>query len=461
MTIKKFLLLLLLPSAVAAQYSISPLVTGLNNPIAFERTPDNRIFITLKEGLVQAYDTGGAFIQTMYDISDSTLDYGECGMLGLCLDPQFPVNHFVYVYYNHFDSNGTSTQARMRVLRLTENNNLLTGPLLILDIPQLGNNHLGGNIHFPHAVSNMLFVSIGDNTSQADAQLTDNPYGKILRIHPDGTIPTDNPFYDDGNPAAGNDDRIWAYGLRNSFDFAFSPLNDSLYATENGPSQDDEVNMIHPGKNYGWPVVTGIANNPLFEDPLYTWTPTVAPTGILFYADTVFPQFNRHILVDIFNNGYVYDLSTGNTPVYDTITGCSLVFNFGSGFANYLTAIHAGPDGFLYVMHGGPSGILYRISPGAGGVENHEPDRLQVSPVPASDWVTITGMNANRDQVTFTLYETEGREVMREVRKLHPGVPLHESIRISGLKPGFYILQTILSGPMGQEVSDRKMVIMR
>lgn len=148
MKLRYLLLFLLLNPSVRAQYLITPLISGLNHPIAFDQTPDGRLFITLQSGIIQSYDTSGSFIQTMYDISDSTFDYGECGMLGICVDPQFALNHYLYVYYNHFDSNATATQARMRVLRLTESGNIASGPVMLLDIPQLGNNHLGETFIF-------------------------------------------------------------------------------------------------------------------------------------------------------------------------------------------------------------------------------------------------------------------------------------------------------------------------
>src|SRR5690606_10515021 len=119
-----------------------------------------------------------------------------------------------------------------------------SNPQVIFDLEDthIAGNHTGGNIHF--GPDGKLYIAIGDRAVQPNSQdLTNNAFGKILRINADGTIPTDNPFYDDGDPVIGFDDRIWSYGHRNQFDFTFSTVNDSLYSSENGLNTWDEVNM--------------------------------------------------------------------------------------------------------------------------------------------------------------------------------------------------------------------------
>jgi len=435
------LLLVCISLQAAAQYTTTVMVPGLNTPVAFALTPDGRFFVNLKSGLIQSYNQSGTLISTMYDLSDSTWNYGECGLLGICLDPDFSSNHFFYVYYTHYDSAAAAPGPRVRVLRFEEQNNTAINPLLILDVAQANPNHVGGNIHFSNSSNTELYVTIGENTVQANAQMLTNPFGKILRINSDGTIPAGNPFYDDGNPSTGNDDRIWAYGLRNSFDFTFSPLNDTLYATENGPAWDDEINIIHKGSNYAWPIHTGYNFNPAFADPIYTWTPTIAPTGILFYSDTTFPQFDNHLLVAIFANGYIYDLTLGNAPYYDTVIASSIAFNYGTGFANYITTLLKGADGCIYVLHGGPAGFIDRICPGPIGISEPVEGIEKIFPVPANDFVEVSCRFKGPGELTFKIYDLYGR-LVKEVK--HQAIPEGgQPVRISlaGLTNGVYLLK--------------------
>ena len=143
-----------------------------------------------------------------------------------------------------------------------------------------------------------LFVTLGDHFSAAEmAQTLDNHIGKIVRIRPDGTAPPDNPFVD----KQGALPEIWAYGLRNAEGLAFNPADGKLWEQEHGPMGGDEINIIDKGKNYGWPVVsyglnydgtpvgTGKARAPGMQEPVWHWTPSIAPSGMAFYTGDLFP----------------------------------------------------------------------------------------------------------------------------------------------------------------------------
>jgi glucose/arabinose dehydrogenase len=181
----------------------------------------------------------------------------------------------------------------------------------------------------------------------------------MLRINSNGSIPMDNPFYDDGNPGSGNDDRIYALGLRNSFDFDFHPLTGDLIATENGPSVDDEVNIILPGFNYGWPIVTGIAGNPLYEDPILEYTPTIAPTGLTFLTGGEFPGWENDLLFVAWNTGQIRKVELA-PPDYREVLNVRIVTSL-----SFLNDIEVGPDGWIYLARGpySGSGTIYRLRP--------------------------------------------------------------------------------------------------
>jgi glucose/arabinose dehydrogenase len=349
----------------AQQYMLETVVSGLNTPVSFVFLPNNNIILNQKAGLSKIYTLNNTFVSDFWNFTDSTNSGGERGLLGVCLDPNYSVNKYIYFYYNHNPN-------RYRVVRLTDNNNVGTNPYIVFnDTPWVSNVHLGGNIRFGR--DNKLYISIGDNGSSANSQSLTTFKGKMLRLNPDGTIPTDNPFYDDGNPKTGNDDRIWAMGLRNSFDFCFSPLNDSLYATENSPGNPDEINFIRRGKNYGWPVCTGFCfpYNPLYNNPM-TGLPgndfsNYAPTGIMIYTGSQMPELTNKLLVVGSGGGQIFrglvKCDLGNAPLNDTIVSKTILLDVTG------TTLMQGSDGFIYLLHIN-TGMLTRLKYDLTGI-NH------------------------------------------------------------------------------------------
>lgn len=356
-------------------YTLETVVSGLSQPVAFVFLPNNNIILTQKTGLSKIYTLNNTFVSDFWNFTDSTQSGGERGLLGVCLDPNYQSNRYIYFYYIHSPGN------RYRVVRLTDNSNLGINPFIVFDdTTASGNVHVGGNIRFGR--DNKLYISIGDNGPSANSQSLTTFKGKMLRVNSDGTIPTDNPFYDDGNPKTGNDDRIWALGLRNSFDFCFSPVNDSIYATENSAGNPDEINFIRKGKNYGWPVCEGYCfpYNPLYKNPI-TALPgngfsNYAPTGIMIYTGTQMPELTNKLLVVGSGGGQVFrglvKCDLGNAPFYDTIDSKTILLDVTG------TTLMQGSDGFIYLLRIG-AGILSRLK------------------------YDITGINSNNNAVEFSL----------------------------------------------------------
>ncbi len=347
--------------------------SGLNQPVAFSITPnDGRFFVTLKAGQIVVYNSSGTSLGTFYNLADSVINNFERGLLGICFDPDYNTNHYVYAYYNHrWPNNSTGNQA-LRVIRFTDNNNVGTNPTVILNIPvsnSIPGNHVGGNVHFRPS-DGKLYVSIGELATPTNAQLKTNPFGKILRINKDGTIPTNNPFYDDGNPTTLNDDRIWEYGHRNPFDFCFGS-NDSLYISENGENTQDEMNLGRKGGNYGWQTCEGNLqygnSNPCnivgLINPLTVWTaPLNAVTGIIFYSGCMFPEYKNHVIIANNDVGEIWDVVMGNAPAYNTVTSKTLITDLTS--SGGLTTLQMGADGSIYAMNGGytSNGGIFKLS---------------------------------------------------------------------------------------------------
>jgi len=327
----------ILPFSVAAppagEFQLQPVLTGLDIPVAMAVAPDGRIFYNeLTTGNIRIIDPGWQLRpQAFYQLQVAT--GVEKGLLGIALDPDFANNRFVYVYHTV-----NSNPVRNRVVRLTEVNHQGTDETVILDDLPASDIHNGGNIHF--GPDGKLYISVGDANQPILAQDISYLGGKILRINPNGSIPGDNPF-----PGS----LVYALGLRNSFDFTFHPHTGHLWATENGPDDNDEVNRIVSGGNYGWPTVRGIANNPLFVDPLVAFTPTIAPTGIIAVgSNSAYPtQYHDNLLFADFNTGQIRRLVLAGAALTQLGT-LSVAYNGGQGS---LLDLVQGPDGFIYVSN--------------------------------------------------------------------------------------------------------------
>lgn len=312
---------------------------GFDFPVSFAFAPDGRVFVTEKAGAVRVIANGTASTWANVPVADE----GEQGLLGLALHPDFAANGWVYVY--HADpANGTN-----RVARLTDAGGAGSG--LVAIVPGIPNAviHNGGVLTF--GLDGTLFVSTGDATDEPAAQDPARLNGKVLRVNGDGSLPGDNPF-----PSS----PVYSYGHRNVFGLAVDPNTGDLWETENGPSQDDEVNRIIPGGNYGWPNVTGGAGRPEFVDPAFVFPgPLPALTQATFFQGALF--FGG------WNSGSVYRAIL--TPDRRAIALLETVHTFaGRG----VTDVESGPDGRLYVSavsRGGAGGAIFAFDslPPIGG----------------------------------------------------------------------------------------------
>jgi glucose/arabinose dehydrogenase len=265
-----------------------PVATGMSFPTAMTFAPDGRLFVCLKAGELRVIENEvllpTPFLSLLVDYS------GERGLLGVAFDPNFAVNHFIYVYYT------VPSPVHNRVSRFTANGNVVVpgSELVILDLNNLSGatNHNGGAIHF--GPDGKLYVATGDNASSANAQSFGNLLGKILRINPDpaNLIPTDNPYYND--PAVvGVNKAIWALGLRNPYTFAFQPGTGRMLINDVGQVSWEEINDGIAHSNYGWPICEGaVCGGPPpidYRAPLYAYAHSGSPptgcaiVGAAFY----------------------------------------------------------------------------------------------------------------------------------------------------------------------------------
>lgn len=257
--------------------NVQLVAAGLRAPWAIDLAPDGRLFVTERAGrvrVVQLGQGGGLRPDPWATVPASTSNDGEKGLLGLALDPDFASNRFVYIYYSYAASGGAT---RNKLVRMRDANDRGVEETILLDGIPGNNNHDGGRVKF--GPDGKLYVTTGDAENGANAQNPSSLAGKVLRLNKDGSIPADNPTA--GPP-------VYSLGHRNVQGLAWHPDTGALYETEHGPSDpfpnccNDEVNLIVPGGNYGWPTVRGGAGDPRFRDPLVdsggleTWAPSGA-----------------------------------------------------------------------------------------------------------------------------------------------------------------------------------------
>ncbi|MBA3711621.1 MAG: PQQ-dependent sugar dehydrogenase [Pyrinomonadaceae bacterium] len=323
---------------------------GLDSPTAMAFAPDGRLFVCLQGGQLRVIKNG-VLLPTPF-LMVSTDSSGERGLLGIAFDPDFYTNNYVYVYY----TTGVSPK-RNRISRFVANGDLavMDSEVVVLELDNLSGatNHNGGAMHFGQ--DGKLYIAVGENANASNSQTLSNLLGKILRINRDGSVPSDNPFF---NTASGVNRAIWAFGLRNPFTFAFQPVTGRMFINDVGQSTWEEINDGIAGSNYGWPTTEGPTTNPNFRGPIYAYgrspsaTGGCAITGGAFYnpLTTQFPSsyVGQYFFAD-FCSGWIRLLDPSN----NTASG------FATGIANPVD-LQVAADGSLYYLARGV-GAVYKV----------------------------------------------------------------------------------------------------
>jgi len=323
-----------LPQVQGTTSPVTPVLTGLNFPVSLRFAPDGRIFFTEKDtGSIRIILQNGTLLATPFATVSPIFTDGEAGLLGIALDSSFSSNGYVYVYFTDRDPQNY-THGHIR--RYTATGNTGGDPVSIFNVTSSAPGtiyHNGGYIKF--GPDGKLYAQVGEFHQSSQAQNQGTMDGKMLRMNPDGSVPTDNPF-----PGS----RVWALGVRNAFGFDFDPSNGRLIATEAGPSSDDEINIIVKGGNYGWPTCTGPCSprNPSFIDPIVDFNPVVTPTGIVTVEPNVY-YFGE------WNTGNLVRLNLTSTG---SVVSMTQVYTQSGG----IIAVEMGPNNKLY--YSSPDGIF-------------------------------------------------------------------------------------------------------
>ncbi|KAA9331631.1 T9SS type A sorting domain-containing protein [Hymenobacter busanensis] len=398
--------------------TLSNLATGLNVPWHLEWGPDNFIWMTERVGRVSRIDPATGQVQLVATIADVT-QTAESGLLGMALVPNSVAGQplWVYVVYNYTDG-GT---VKEKLVRFDYTNGALTNPTTILSNLAGAMYHNGSRVIL--LPDRTLLMTTGDATNTSFAQDPQNLNGKILRLNLDGTVPANNP-----TPGS----LVYTRGHRNPQGLVQVPATGFVYSSEHGPNNDDEVNKIEAGRNYGWPNVEGFCNLPAEQtfcaannvrEPLMAWTPTLAVSGLAHYNHPAIPEWSNSLLLNSLKAGRFQQLPLSAAGT--TINAANPLWN---GTYGRLRAICVSPQGKIYI------GTSNRDGSGAPGATD---DRILVlenraysttatatgqlkktftlSPNPASSTATVQFSAPLQAGAELQVHDAMGRAVYRAI----------------------------------------------
>jgi len=325
-------------------------VATIYYPTSFDFAPDGRIFCSEKSGKVKIIKNGAVLSTPFLQVSVDQLN--ERGLSCVAIDPNFNSNHYVYVYYTT-----SGSPIHNRLSRFTANGDVAVpgSEVILKDFePCVNSIHNGGGMVFGN--DGKLYLAVGNDNVNSYSQDLSNYKGKILRMNPDGSIPSGNPY---SSPEAAK--LIWAYGLRNPWTIAKQPGTGKIFTNEVGEGAWEEINdATIAGRNFGWPAVEGNSSNPAYTNPFYTYPhgPTgtnagCAITGGAFFnpSSTNYPSqyTGKYFFIDYCNKWINYlDVST------------KVKYNFATNLPSALNYVKVGPDGNLY-YYSISTNSLYKI----------------------------------------------------------------------------------------------------
>lgn len=335
--------------------------SDLEKPWGIAILPDGRLLITQKEGTMRIATTAGQLSAPITGLPAVNPD-GQGGLLGLTLDPDFAANRMVYWVFSEVVAGGNLTAVAKGSLSADEKR-IENARVIYRATPPWGSTlHYGGRILVDKTGN--LIVSTGERSdleTRPQAQELNSALGKVLRITKDGQPAPGNPFAG----RAGVRPEIYSYGHRNVQGLAFHPETGDLWEGEFGPRGGDEINLIKPGKNYGWPTITygqeysgkkvgeGITQKEGMEQPVYYWDPVLSPSGMTFYSGSVMPEWKNNLFIGGLNSNHIARLVIKNNKV---VGEERLLANEGQRFR----AVMQGKDDALYAVT--DEGRLYRIA---------------------------------------------------------------------------------------------------
>ncbi len=335
--------------------AVKEVARGLEVPWSIVFTSSTRMLVTERPGRIRVIEDGVLLEAPLHTFEDVISDAEE-GLMSLAVHPQYVSNKYVYasLAYN------TERGIWVKVVRFRDDGDTVSNMTTILDGIPAAQYHAGSRLQF--GPDGKLYITTGDATDKEIAQDLESLGGKILRVNDDGSIPSDNPF---------SDSRVWSYGHRNPQGIAWNSKGE-MYETEHGPSTfdgppvGDEVNRIHAGMNYGWPLVSHNESAEGAVDPLLVFTPAEAPASALMYSGKLFSQFKDNLFFGaLVGEGLMRVVldDAGAVVRYEKLAEVDL---------GRIREVTEGPDGMIYFSTSNKDGRgspavsddrIFRISP--------------------------------------------------------------------------------------------------
>jgi glucose/arabinose dehydrogenase len=345
------------------RFSVVTVASGLDHPWGLQFLPDGRMIVTERAGRLRLVTAKGQLSPPVAGVPAVLTNSGQAGLFDVALDPDFAQNHTLYFAYFERRPNGQGLSVARARLEDGASPKLAELKVIFRAQPETGPAiNLGGRL-----VANndgTLFVTVGDRFTERDkAQDLSADNGKIVRINTDGSIPKDNPFAS----RKGARGEIWTLGHRNPEGLAMRPSDGSLWDVEHGAKGGDEINLVKPGHNYGWPVITyGVDYSgekigegrakPGMDQPVYYWDPSIAPSGMAFYTGDLFPQWKGNLFIGALKFKDVRRLVMNG----DRIVGEEVLL---SNLNERIRDIRQGPDGALYILTDNAKGRILKLAP--------------------------------------------------------------------------------------------------
>lgn len=286
-------------------YKVEKIADKLGHPFAIVAMPDGRLMVTIKSGYMEIHDANGNLVKKITGLPDVAYS-GQGGLLDVAFDPSFSKNKIIYWSYAEKYQQGSLTTVAKG--KLNEVEGKVENISVIFRATPATNSNLQFGSRLVFDKDGNLFVSVGEKfipEARVQAQNLDSYLGKIIKITTDGKAAAGNPFL----KKAGAMPEIFSYGHRNPDGLDINPATGDLWELEFGPRGGDEINIIHPGKNYGWPVITygidysgqkmteGIQQKEGMEQPVYYWDPEISPGGICFYKGNSIPEWKNNLFI--------------------------------------------------------------------------------------------------------------------------------------------------------------------
>ncbi len=345
-------------------FRVVTIAQGLDHPWSLAFLPDGRKLVTERDGRLRIIGADGKLEPDAVRGVPKVVARGQGGLLDVVPHPRFAENALIYLSYAEAGEDGQGTAVmRARLVGDGGNAQLEDQRVIFRLMPKSGTtHHFGGRLVFDR--DERLYITLGDRGEMERAQKLDDHAGSVIRINDDGSVPKDNPFVNKPNAKP----EIYTYGNRNVQGAALHPQSGVLWTNEHGPQGGDEINVMHAGVNYGWPVITYGVNYVVgtaigegthkagMAQPVYQWTPSIAPSGMTFYTGDKFPQWRGNLFVGALKFRLLARLELDGERV---VKEERLL----EDEVGRIRDVRAGPDGYIYVLTDESDGAVLRLEP--------------------------------------------------------------------------------------------------